>query len=191
MNSIDDIAKMAIEEVGAELEQMSVKQNAPKPLKSAKLENSNLNVASNVAENPSLKNSTSLENSAKLEILASLENSISLENSTSLKNSASRIKAENSSQSSDLSLNETEKLKNSTADFLKNSQNVVEVKNSALRNPVKSDDERQFLSNLKERIEVLFAGLKANDGDKNLQLELTIRFLEFLLAKTNERLSNL
>lgn len=175
MNSIDDIAKMAIQEVGAELEQMSVRQNSPKPLKSAKPENSALNQREN----------------------------------SPLENSASVIKAENLEQnltddfvSNDFVSNDTENLENSKnlelsenssneLNFLKNSQESIEIKNSNLANAASSDEERQFLSNLKERIEVLFAGLKANDDDKTLRLELTIRFLEFLLAKTNERLSDL
>ena len=38
---------------------------------------------------------------------------------------------------------------------------------------------------------MLFAGLKNSQGNLSLRLDLTIRFLEFLLANTNERLTKL
>ncbi len=170
MNSIDDIAKMAIQEVGAELEQMSVRQNSPKPLKSAKPENSALNQR----ENSPLENSASVIKAENLE--QNLTDDFVSNDTENLENSKNLELSENSSNE---------------LNFLKNSQELIEIKNSSLANAASSDEERQFLSNLKERIEVLFAGLKANDDDKTLRLELTIRFLEFLLAKTNERLSDL
>lgn len=49
-----------------------------------------------------------------------------------------------------------------------------------------------FLQNLKERIYVLFEGLNSQDTTNiNLRLELTIKFLEFLLANVEHRLKNL
>ena len=54
-----------------------------------------------------------------------------------------------------------------------------------------ANSEKEYLLALKERLEVLFAGLKNNQGNLSLRLDLTIRFLEFLLANTNERLTKL
>nr|WP_169943075.1 hypothetical protein [Campylobacter sp. RM15925] len=52
--------------------------------------------------------------------------------------------------------------------------------------------EEIFLRNLKERILVLFEGLNAT-GRENLEdrLELTLKFLEFVLANVENRLENL
>ena len=52
-----------------------------------------------------------------------------------------------------------------------------------------SNSELEFLQNVKERLCVLFEGLKEN-GDAT-RLDLTINFLEFLLANVEDRLSNL
>ena len=54
-----------------------------------------------------------------------------------------------------------------------------------------ANSEKEYLLALKERLEVLFAGLKNSQGNLSLRLDLTIRFLEFLLANTNERLTKL
>ena len=52
--------------------------------------------------------------------------------------------------------------------------------------------EEIFLSNLAERIEVLFEGLKqTSEQDLNQRLELTTKFLEFTLANIENRLQNL
>lgn len=52
--------------------------------------------------------------------------------------------------------------------------------------------EEIFLRNLKERILVLFEGLNATNRE-NLEdrLELTLKFLEFVLANVENRLENL
>lgn len=53
-------------------------------------------------------------------------------------------------------------------------------------------EEEIFLSNLAERIEVLFEGLKqTNEQDLGQRLELTTKFLEFTLANIENRLQNL
>ena len=59
--------------------------------------------------------------------------------------------------------------------------NLSEVKN----------DEVQFLSALKERILVLFEGLNAFEGDLEARVELSIKFMEFLLASIDNRVENL
>lgn len=53
-------------------------------------------------------------------------------------------------------------------------------------------DEEIFLTNLAERIEVLFEGLKqTSEQDLSQRLELTTKFLEFTLANIENRLQNL
>ncbi|WP_335890497.1 CiaD-like domain-containing protein [Campylobacter californiensis] len=52
--------------------------------------------------------------------------------------------------------------------------------------------EEIFLRNLKERIEVLFEGLnEMSQKDLPQRLELTLKFLEFVLANVENRLENL
>lgn len=53
------------------------------------------------------------------------------------------------------------------------------------------NDEVQFLSALKERILVLFEGLNAFEGDLEARVELSIKFMEFLLASIDNRVENL
>ena len=53
-------------------------------------------------------------------------------------------------------------------------------------------EEEIFLSNLAERIEVLFEGFKqTSEQDLSQRLELTTKFLEFTLANIENRLQNL
>lgn len=62
---------------------------------------------------------------------------------------------------------------------------------SGARNEMVSQ-EYLFLRNLKERIEVLFEGLgQTKASDLEDRLELTLKFLEFLLATVQNRLENL
>ncbi|EAJ4505742.1 2-oxoglutarate:acceptor oxidoreductase [Campylobacter upsaliensis] len=69
------------------------------------------------------------------------------------------------------------------------------VEESEILNPniiakVQSLNEDIFLKNLKERILVLFEGLNdTKKEDLNARLELTINFLEFLLANIEDRLN--
>ncbi len=52
-----------------------------------------------------------------------------------------------------------------------------------------STSEARFLNNIKERILVLFEGLKAAEyEDIETRLDLTINFLEFLLASIEDKL---
>ncbi len=54
---------------------------------------------------------------------------------------------------------------------------------------VPSSSEARFLNNVKERILVLFEGLKAAEyEDIETRLDLTINFLEFLLASIEDKL---
>ncbi|EOB2211111.1 2-oxoglutarate:acceptor oxidoreductase [Campylobacter upsaliensis] len=65
-----------------------------------------------------------------------------------------------------------------------------EILNSNIIAKVQSLNEDIFLKNLKERILVLFEGLNdTKKEDLDTRLELTINFLEFLLANIEDRLN--
>ena len=134
---LDDIARMAISEVSAELEKIEALQSK----KQEELERENLKKELLVIEN----NENALNNELKVE--ANLQNEQAFE-----------IKEEPAS--------------------LTKSREVSE--------------EKIFLANLAERIEVLFEGLKQT-SEQNLasRLELTTKFLEFTLANIENRLQNL
>ena len=131
---LDDIARMAISEVSAELEKIEALQNK----KQEELERENL----------------------KKELLAM---------ETREQEAADEAELETSAQS------EPEQ---KVAQILPKSREISE--------------EEIFLSNLAERIEVLFEGLKqTSEQDLNQRLELTTKFLEFTLANIENRLQNL
>ena len=134
---LDDIARMAISEVSAELEKIEALQSK----KQEELERENLKKELLAIEN----NENALNNELKVE--ANLQNEQAFE-----------IKEEPAS--------------------LTKSREVSE--------------EKIFLANLAERIEVLFEGLKQT-GEQCLasRLELTTKFLEFTLANIENRLQNL
>ena len=134
---LDDIARMAISEVSAELEKIEALQSK----KQEELERENL----------------------KKELLAIESNENALNN---------ELKVETNLQN----------------------EQVFEVKEE-LVSPIKNrevSEEKIFLANLAERIEVLFEGLKQTP-EQNLasRLELTTKFLEFTLANIENRLQNL
>ncbi|AJC84929.1 invasion antigen D [Campylobacter peloridis] len=66
---------------------------------------------------------------------------------------------------------------------------IIEVKELVDKEENSQNNEEFFLKNLRERILVLFEGLK-NTKDEHLEkrLDITITFLEFLLAKIEDRL---
>lgn len=70
----------------------------------------------------------------------------------------------------------------------------VEEKKPPLKNELEKDEfiisahnEKVFLENIRERVLVLFEGLSSSPLDEQ-KFELTINFLEFLLAKIEDRL---
>ncbi|MGF7441632.1 CiaD-like domain-containing protein [Campylobacter concisus] len=134
---LDDIARMAISEVSAELEKIEALQSK----KQEELERENLKKELLAIES----NENALNNELKVE--ANLQNEQAFE-----------VKEEPAS--------------------LTKSREVSE--------------EKIFLANLAERIEVLFEGLKQT-SEQNLasRLELTTKFLEFTLANIENRLQNL
>ena len=131
---LDDIARMAISEVSAELEKIEALQNK----KQEELERENL----------------------KKELLAM---------EASEQEVADEAELETSAQS---------KPEPKVAQISPKSREISE--------------EEFFLSNLAERIEVLFEGLKqTSEQDLSQRLELTTKFLEFTLANIENRLQNL
>ncbi len=150
MSNIEDIAKLAIEEISAEFDNGILEDAKTPPLN----EISNQTNPKNNAQNLSEPISTS-ENNAS---------------SNAQNNGAKPIKS--------IAQANTQKLNPSQ-------------QNQATQESQEPDNEQEFLIKLKERIEVLFAGLNANDENTAVRLDLTIRFLEFLLAKIQNRLENL
>lgn len=150
MSNIEDIAKLAIEEISAEFDNGILEDAKTPPLN----EISNQTNPKNNSQNISEPISTS-ENNAS---------------SNAQNNGAKPIKS--------IAQANTQKLNPSQ-------------QNQATQGSQEPDNEQEFLINLKERIEVLFAGLNANDENTAVRLDLTIRFLEFLLAKIQNRLENL
>ena len=134
---LDDIARMAISEVSAELEKIEALQSK----KQEELERENL----------------------KKELLAIESNENILNN---------ELKVETNLQN----------------------EQAFEVKEepASLTKSREVSEEKIFLANLAERIEVLFEGLKQT-SEQNLasRLELTTKFLEFTLANIENRLQNL
>lgn len=55
-----------------------------------------------------------------------------------------------------------------------------------------SSSERQFYENIRERILVLFEGFQSpNNKNIEAKVDLTLNFLEYLLASLDERLENI
>ena len=66
-------------------------------------------------------------------------------------------------------------------------QKAQEAEQSALP-VVRSDDEIAFLKHTKERLQTLFEGLKSSEiKDPEAKLELTLKYLQLLLAQVDER----
>lgn len=163
MSNIEDIAKLAIEEISAEFDNGILEDAKTPPLN----EISNQTNPKNNSQNISEPISTS-ENAQNIsEPINASENNAS---SNAQNNGAKPIKS--------IAQANTQKLNPSQ-------------QNQATQESQEPNNEQEFLINLKERIEVLFAGLNANDENTAVRLDLTIRFLEFLLAKIQNRLENL
>ena len=200
MNSIEDIAKMAIEEVGAELKELEnsrIPTKAPKPLRAA-----------NEALNAAIKNDEAAQLNAA-SVMKENENTLNITNTNS-KTFGAEIRVFGEAQAKDTSADLPDgiaKMEFAGLDATPNEQDKNFLANATLTanaaigiaaiNSIDStqntsaNSEKEYLLALKERLEVLFAGLKNSEGNLSLRLDLTIRFLEFLLANTNERLTKL
>ena len=150
MSNIEDIAKLAIEEISAEFDNGILEDAKTPPLNKISNQTNPKNNSQNISE----------------PINASENNA----SSNAQNNGAKPIKS--------IAQANTQKLNPSQ-------------QNQATQESQEPNNEQEFLINLKERIEVLFAGLSANDENTAVRLDLTIRFLEFLLAKIQNRLENL
>lgn len=150
MSNIEDIAKLAIEEISAEFDNDILEDAKTPPLNEISNQTNPKNNTQNISE-----------------IINASENNAS---SNAQNNGAKPIKS--------IAQANTQKLNPSQ-------------QNQATQESQEPDNEQEFLISLKERIEVLFAGLSANDENTAVRLDLTIRFLEFLLAKIQNRLENL
>lgn len=150
MSNIEDIAKLAIEEISAEFDNGILEDAKTPPLNEISNQTNPKNNTQNISE----------------PINASENNA----SSNAQNNGAKPIKS--------IAQANTQKLNPSQ-------------QNQATQESQEPDNEQEFLIKLKERIEVLFAGLNTNDENTAVRLDLTIRFLEFLLAKIQNRLENL
>lgn len=205
MNSIEDIAKMAIEEVGAELKELEnsrIPTKAPKPLRAANDalnaaikndEAAQLNAASVMKENENTLNITNTNSKtfgAEIRVFGEAQAGEALAKDTSADLPDSIAKMEFAGL--DATPNEQDKNFLANATLTANAAIGIAALNSidSTQN-TSANSEKEYLLALKERLEVLFAGLKNSEGNLSLRLDLTIRFLEFLLANTNERLTKL
>ena len=200
MNSIEDIAKMAIEEVGAELKELEnsrIPTKAPKPLRAANEvlnaaikndEAAQLNAASVMKENENTLNITNTNSNtfgAEIRVFGEVG---AKDTSADLPDSIAKMEL------AGLNATPNEQDKNFLANATLTANAAIGI---AAINSIDStqntsaNSEKEYLLALKERLEVLFAGLKNSQGNLSLRLDLTIRFLEFLLANTNERLTKL
>ena len=200
MNSIEDIAKMAIEEVGAELKELEnsrIPTKAPKPLRAANDalnaivkndEAAQLNAASVMKENENTLNITNTNSNtfgAEIRVFGEVG---AKDTSADLPDSIAKMEF----AGLDATPNEQDKNFLANATLTANAAIGIAAINSidSTQN-TSANSEKEYLLALKERLEVLFAGLKNSEGNISLRLDLTIRFLEFLLANTNERLTKL
>lgn len=205
MNSIEDIAKMAIEEVGAELKELEnsrIPTKAPKPLRAANEvlnaaikndEAAQLNAASVMKENENTLNITNTNSNtfgAEIRVFGEVGagEARAKDTSTDLPDSIAKMEF----AGLDATPNEQDKNFLANATLTANAAIGIAAINSidSTQN-ASANSEKEYLLALKERLEVLFAGLKNSEGNLSLRLDLTIRFLEFLLANTNERLTKL
>ena len=205
MNSIEDIAKMAIEEVGAELKELEnsrIPTKAPKPLRAANDalnaivkndEAAQLNAASVMKENENTLNITNTNSNtfgAEIRVFGETQAGEAQAKNASADLPDSIAKMEFAGL--DATPNEQDKNFLANATLTANAAIGIAAINSidSTQN-TSTNSEKEYLLALKERLEVLFAGLKNSEGNLSLRLDLTIRFLEFLLANTNERLTKL
>ena len=200
MNSIEDIAKMAIEEVGAELKELEnsrIPTKAPKPLRAAndalnaaikKDEAAQLNAASVMKENENTLNITNTNSKtfgAEIRVFGEAQ---AKDTSADLPDSIAKMEF----AGLDATPNEQDKNFLANATLTANAAiGIAEINSIDSTQNTSTNSEKEYLLALKERLEVLFAGLKNSEGNLSLRLDLTIRFLEFLLANTNERLTKL
>lgn len=164
---LEEIAKMAIDEVAMELKQMSAAQE--------NLGASEAESAANLTGVPASSGDVNLTNAAGL---ANLVSEISVDEASEFE---AVLESAANSQNVAPEFDGVEEVAATTAP-----QKAFEVEVANFTG------EEIFLKNLKERILVLFEGLNAT-SEENLKdrLSLTLKFLEFVLANVENRLENL
>lgn len=164
---LEEIAKMAIDEVAMELERMDAAQE--------NLGASEAESAANLTGVPASSGDVNLTNAAGL---ANLVSEISIDEASEFE---AALDSAVNSQKMAAKFDGVEEI---AATVTPQKAFEVEVANFT--------GEEIFLKNLKERILVLFEGLNAT-GEENLKdrLSLTLKFLEFVLANVENRLENL
>lgn len=186
MNSIEDIAKLAIEEISAELDDGAMDaKSSDTSLTSASASTNARPIRAAGAASQSA-NSASNARGGGFEIVSDDDMASS---------SAFSVPQTHTNEAKQEAIKQDFKQAVPRAQDIE--QNIASIANSLNTSPLNTsanydpNGERIFLNNLKERIEVLFAGLNTSDENTSLRLDLTIRFLEFLLAHIQTRLSNL
>ena len=168
---LEEIAKMAIDEVAMELERMDAAREKQDVLQ----ETNETKDGINLTNTPVSSGDVNLTNAAGL---ANLVGEISVDE-------ASEFEAvlESAANSQNIAP-EFDGVEEVSATAAPQKAFEVEVANFT--------GEEIFLKNLKERILVLFEGLNAT-GEEDLKdrLSLTLKFLEFVLANVENRLENL
>ena len=169
---LEEIAKMAIDEVAMELERM----DASREKQDVSQETNETRDGINLTNAPVSSGDVNLTNAAGLANLVgeisvadeSSEFEAALDNAVNSQKMAAKFDAV---QESDLTAAPQKAFEVEVANFT---------------------GEEIFLKNLKERVLVLFEGLNAT-GEENLKdrLSLTLKFLEFVLANVENRLENL
>ena len=165
---LEEIAKMAIDEVAMELERMGAAQE--------NLGASEAESTANLASVPTSSGDVNLTNAAGL---ANLVGEISVADEASEFEAV--LESAANSQNVAPKFDGVEEV---VATAVPQKAFEVEVANFT--------GEEIFLKNLKERVLVLFEGLNAT-SEENLKdrLSLTLKFLEFVLANVENRLENL
>lgn len=168
---LEEIAKMAIDEVAMELERMDAareKQDVPQETNETK-------DGINLTNTPVSSGDVNLTNAAGL---ANLVSEISVDEASEFE---AVLESATNSQKTSAEFDGVEDVALTAAP-----QKAFEVEVANFTG------EEIFLKNLKERVLVLFEGLNAT-SEENLKdrLSLTLKFLEFVLANVENRLENL
>lgn len=87
---------------------------------------------------------------------------------------------------------EEEIVDNTEEELINKIEIISKNKEKELEEQSLSEFEKKYLLNIKERILVLFEALNTKQNEEDLQkrLEITISFIEFLLANIEERLKH-
>ena len=168
---LEEIAKMAIDEVAMELERM----DAAREKQDVSQETNETKDGINLTNTPVSSGDVNLTNAAGL---ANLVSEISIDEASEFE---AVLESAANSQNIAPEFDGVEEVSATAA-----SQKAFEVEVANFTG------EEIFLKNLKERILVLFEGLKqTSEQDHSQRLELTTKILEFTLANIENRLQNL